>query len=42
MEMTDDRNMTSRTYIEEVSQIIYSKLADYFIAINDLMTRIRF
>ncbi|CAD7770009.1 hypothetical protein BLFGPEAP_00273 [Candidatus Methanoperedenaceae archaeon GB50] len=27
--MTDDRNMTSHTYKEEVAQIIYGKLKDY-------------
>ena len=35
LEMTDDRNMTSHTYKEEVSQIIYSKLPDYLTAIMD-------
>jgi len=42
MEMTDDRNMTSHTYKEEVSQIIYSKLSEYFTAIRVLMDRIHF
>jgi nucleotidyltransferase substrate binding protein (TIGR01987 family) len=29
LEMTDDRNMTSHTYKEEVAQIIYGKLEEY-------------
>jgi nucleotidyltransferase substrate binding protein (TIGR01987 family) len=42
LEMTDDRNMTSHTYKEEVSQIIFSKLQKYSTAIIDLLNRIHF
>jgi nucleotidyltransferase substrate binding protein (TIGR01987 family) len=40
LEMTDDRNMTSHTYKEEVSQIIFSKLPGYFSLLNSLLNRI--
>ncbi len=33
LEMTDDRNLTSHTYIEEVAESIYEKIRDY----NELM-----
>lgn len=36
LEMTDDRNMTSHTYKEEVAQIINGKLKEY----NELMENI--
>ena len=38
--MTDDRNMTSHTYKEEVSQIIFSKLPEYTASMSNLMKRI--
>jgi nucleotidyltransferase substrate binding protein (TIGR01987 family) len=40
LEMTDDRNMTSHTYKEEVSQIIFSRLPEYSTAIITLLSRI--
>jgi nucleotidyltransferase substrate binding protein (TIGR01987 family) len=40
--MTDDRNMTSHTYKEEVSQIIFSKLPEYSTALINLLNRIHF
>jgi nucleotidyltransferase substrate binding protein (TIGR01987 family) len=40
LEMTDDRNMTSHTYKEEVSQIIFAKLPAYSHSIINLMNRI--
>jgi len=40
LEMTDDRNMTSHTYKEEVSQLIFSKLPVYFSLLNNLINRI--
>jgi nucleotidyltransferase substrate binding protein (TIGR01987 family) len=30
LQMTDDRNMTSHTYIEEVAEQIYAKLTEYY------------
>ncbi len=33
LEMTDDRNLTSHTYVEEVAESIYEKIRDY----NELM-----
>ncbi len=39
LEMTDDRNMTSHTYKEEVAQIIYGKLKEYSRLMEDVMRR---
>lgn len=39
LEMTDDRNMTSHTYKEEVAEIIYGKLEDYSRLIKDVIGR---
>ncbi len=41
LEMTDDRNMTSHTYKEEVAQIIYGKLEEYSRLIEDTIGRFR-
>ena len=40
LEMTDVRNLTSHTYKEEVSQLIFSKLPVYFSLLNNLINRI--
>ena len=37
--MTDDRNMTSHTYKEEVAQIIYGKLKEYSKLMEDVKRR---
>ncbi len=37
LEMTDRRNETSHTYKEEVADIIYHKVSDYFALLQDLM-----
>jgi nucleotidyltransferase substrate binding protein (TIGR01987 family) len=37
LEMTDDRNMTSHTYREEIAQGIYKKLEDYRRLIEDVI-----
>jgi hypothetical protein len=39
--MTDDRNMTSHTYKEEVAQIIYSKLEVYCRLMEDVIGRFK-
>jgi hypothetical protein len=39
LEMTDDRNMTSHTYKEEVAQIIYGKLNEYSKLMEDAIGR---
>jgi nucleotidyltransferase substrate binding protein (TIGR01987 family) len=39
LEMTDDRNMTSHTYKEEVAEIIYGKLEEYSRLIKDVIGR---
>jgi hypothetical protein len=39
LEMTDDRNMTSHTYKEEVAQIIYGKLKNYSKLMEDVIGR---
>jgi nucleotidyltransferase substrate binding protein (TIGR01987 family) len=40
LEMTDDRNLTSHTYKEEVSQLIYNKLPLYSRALINLFSRL--
>ena len=39
LEMTDDRNMTSHTYKEEVAQVIYGKLKKYCELLQDVIRR---
>lgn len=39
--MTDDRNLTSHTYIEAVAEAIYGKLPSYLNAMNSLLANIR-
>ncbi len=34
LEMTDDRNLTSHTYHEEVAEEIYTNIKDYYILMN--------
>jgi nucleotidyltransferase substrate binding protein (TIGR01987 family) len=41
LEMTDDRNMTSHTYKEEVAQIIYGKLEEYSRLMEDITGRFK-
>ncbi len=41
LEMTDDRNMTSHTYKEEVAQIIYGKLKEYSKLLEDIIGRFK-
>ena len=40
LEMTDDRNMTSHTYREEVAQVLYGKLGEYCALMELIMDRI--
>lgn len=40
LEMTDDRNMTSHTYKEEVSRIIYGRMKGYTELMEGLMRNI--
>lgn len=40
LQMTDDRNMTTHTYHEEVADEIYSNLADYYNLMYHLYTNI--
>ncbi len=40
LEMTDDRNMTSHTYKEEVSKILYEKMPNHFLLMEKLMVKI--
>ncbi|MBF0564551.1 MAG: nucleotidyltransferase substrate binding protein [Nitrospirae bacterium] len=42
LEMTDMRNLTSHTYKEDVSQMIYEKLADYYSLMAKLMMKMKF
>ncbi len=39
LEMTDDRNMTSHTYKEEIAQSIYSNLDEYNKLMEDVIKR---
>ncbi|MGB9716355.1 MAG: HI0074 family nucleotidyltransferase substrate-binding subunit [Thermodesulfovibrionales bacterium] len=41
LEMTDDRNMTSHTYKEEVAKIIYGKLKEYAELMEDIIERFK-
>lgn len=39
LDMTDKRNETSHTYKEEVAQIIYSKISEYYSLMNTLLQK---
>lgn len=39
--MTDDRNLTSHTYIEAVADAIYGKLPSYLDVMNSLLGKIQ-
>jgi nucleotidyltransferase substrate binding protein (TIGR01987 family) len=39
LEMTDDRNMTSHTYKEEVAEIIFGKLSKYSKLADNVISR---
>lgn len=39
--MTDDRNLTSHTYIEAVAEAIYRKLPSYLTVMSDLLANIQ-
>ncbi len=41
LEMIDDRNMTSYTYKEEVSEIIFSKLGRYIDKLEDIYFKLK-
>ena len=41
LEMTDDRNLTSHTYIEEVAEQIYGRLKDYHKLMDDILNFIK-
>ena len=41
LEMTDDRNMTSHTYKEELAQVIYGKLKKYCELLQDVIRRFK-
>ncbi len=41
LEMTDYRNLTSHTYLEEVAQRIYEKVKDYYKLMSDIINRIK-
>ena len=40
LEMTDDRNMTSHTYKEEVSKVLYEKMNNHYLLMESLMGKI--
>jgi len=39
--MTDDRNLTSHTYIEAIAEKIYHRLPSYLVVMNQLLENIR-
>lgn len=41
LEMTDDRNLTSHTYLEEIAQKIYGKVKYYYKLMSDILRRIK-
>lgn len=41
LEMTDDRNMTSHTYKEEVSEILYGKIKRYYKLMERFMSLVK-
>ncbi len=41
LEMTDDRNLTSHTYVEEVAESIYEKIRDYYELMDTIFDHIR-
>ncbi len=41
LEMTDDRNLTSHTYVEEVAESIYEKIRDYYELMDTIFDYIR-
>ncbi len=40
--MTDDRNLTSHTYIEEIAKTIYQKLPIYYQIMRELFDKIQY
>lgn len=41
LEMTDDRNLTTHTYVEEVADSIYEKIRDYYQLMDTVFNQIR-
>jgi nucleotidyltransferase substrate binding protein (TIGR01987 family) len=41
LEMTDDRNLTAHTYIEEVAEQIYKKAKSYYKLMNNLFSPVK-
>jgi nucleotidyltransferase substrate binding protein (TIGR01987 family) len=41
LEMTDDRNLTSHTYVEEVAESIYEKIRDYCELMDTVVNHIK-
>jgi nucleotidyltransferase substrate binding protein (TIGR01987 family) len=41
LEMTDDRNLTSHTYLEEVAEKIYMKIKDYYDLMSNVFNHIK-
>lgn len=41
LEMTDDRNLTSHTYIEEVAEGMYEKIRDYYELMDTVFNQIK-
>ena len=39
--MTDDRNLTSHTYIEAIAEAIYRKLPSYLVVMHTLLANVR-
>jgi len=41
LEMTDDRNLTAHTYIEEVAEQIYKKVKSYYELMNSIFSPVK-
>ena len=41
LQMTDDRNLTSHTYDEEIAETLYKKIKNYYILMKKLFERIK-
>ncbi len=39
--MTDDRNLTTHTYVEELAQQIFEKLPEYYRLMNKILSQIK-
>jgi nucleotidyltransferase substrate binding protein (TIGR01987 family) len=41
LEMTDDRNLTTHTYVEKVADMIYERIRDYYLIMGTVFNHIK-